>query len=569
MKQIYPRMLFLILLITFAQWLPAQQSQQLEPFNAYFKVEKKWLQLPVKNGAPKRIVEIWVEGKDERFFDIELADNEKPDWYAFLDISDWNGKKIELRVNQMKKGSSTFRPIVQSDADDGNPDTYAEELRAQFHFSPKRGWTNDPNGLVYYNGEYHLFFQHNPYGRGWGNMTWGHAVSKNLIHWEEVGDALHQDHFGPIFSGGGVVDEKNTSGLGKDGKPAMVVFYTAARAWAQGLAWSTDGRKFTKSELPVVPRINKDNRDPKVIWHEPTQKWVMVFWVETDSGEHTIQFLTSPDLKSWTATSSVKGGKGNDRYLFECPELYELPVDGNENDKKWVLMAADNQYAVGSFDGENFTVEEGRLRGQFGRGYYASQTFSNEPKGRRIEIGWWQTATDKGSMSFNQSMSIPMEVKLKRTPEGIRIARFPIEETKQLRTRHYGFKKLKVGADGLSQLRNINEELVEMRVDVSPGKANEIVFNVRGLEIRYDVKKQELSMDAVTAPVPLKDGKLNFILLVDRVGVELFSGDGLVFMPLNKNMDSANKSFDIKAAGPGKAVINTLDIYQLKSIWQQ
>ncbi|MEJ0105527.1 MAG: glycoside hydrolase family 32 protein [Bacteroidota bacterium] len=218
---------------------------------------------------------------------------------------------------------------MQSDAD-SNANTYHEKLRGQFHFSPKRGWTNDPNGMVYFNGEYHLFYQHNPYGRGWGNMTWGHAVSKDLIHWTHLDDALHPDFGGPIFSGGAVIDSNNTSGLGKDGAPAMVLFHTGARGWGQYLSWSTDGRAFQTLNHAVVPRINKDNRDPKVIWYEPTKKWVMVLWVERgDNVQHSMQFLTSPDLINWTKTSTIMGGIGDDLYLFECPEFYELPVEEN------------------------------------------------------------------------------------------------------------------------------------------------------------------------------------------------------------------------------------------------
>lgn len=545
-----------------------QNAGELVSFNAYINVEKKWLALPVKNGAPKRNIEIWVDGRDERFFDIELADNEKADWIAYLEIGQWKGKKVELRVDKLLKGSDTFNPIIQSDADGDNEEAYHEKLRGQFHFSPKRGWTNDPNGMVYYNGEYHLFFQHNPYGRGWGNMTWGHAVSKDLVHWNEVGDVLHPDRFGPMFSGGGVVDERNTSGLGAAGNPAMVVFYTTARAWAQGMAWSTDGRNFTKSEWPVVPRINRDNRDPKVVWHEPSKKWVMVFWVETNNGAHTIQFLTSPDLKNWTPVSVAQGGAGNDRYLYECPEFYELPVEGNVAEKKWVLIAANNEYAVGSFDGEKFTPEIERLRGQFGRGYYASQTFSNEPKGRRIEIGWWQTATDKEGMSFNQSMSIPMEVKLTRTKNGLRLARFPAKELEQLRDKQYAFKKMTVKPGGANPLASVKEELAELRVDVSPAKAAELHFDVRGLDLSYDVAKQQIIIDGVAAALPLRDGKLAFTLFVDRTGVELLSADGLVFMPINKNLDAGNQSFGIYVKG-GKASIHSIDIYKLKSIWVQ
>lgn len=542
----------------------AQNSAPEPNFSEVFKATDKWLVLPVKNGAPKKNVELWVDGVEERWFDIELADG-TPDWLAYIDISAWKGKGIELRVDKLSTSSRAFRPIKQSNEDANAGTLYAEKLRGQFHFSPKRGWTNDPNGLVYYNGEYHLFFQHNPYGVNWGNMHWGHAVSKDLIHWKELGEALYPDRSGPMFSGGAVVDSNNTSGLGEAGKPAMVMFFTGARGWGQYLAWSTDGRTFKKLPHAVVPRINKDNRDPKVIWHAPTKKWVMVLWVERDKGQHTIQFLTSPDLLHWTPTSATKGGIGDDRYLFECPEFYELPVAGS-GEKKWVLTAANSQYAVGTFDGTTFTPEEERLNGQLGRDYYASQTISNEPTGRRIEIGWWRTNTNKDGNSFNQSQSIPMELKLVRTAQGIRLSRTPVKELEALRAASYPVSARRLKEGDANPLANIQAGPVEIRTSIEPGKAKEVVLDIHGLPVTYDVAKQELIIDGVHAPAPLTKGKLDLIIYADRIGVEVFTADGLLFMPVNVNIDADNRSLGLSVKG-GSAMLRSMMVYELKSIW--
>ncbi|WP_295116483.1 glycoside hydrolase family 32 protein, partial [uncultured Chitinophaga sp.] len=388
-------------------------------------VNKKWLALPVKNGGPKQDLELWADGKKITYINMELA-GDNADWISYFDISSWKGKQLEVRTSG--NYASTFK---QSDADTNRLPLYKEALRGQFHFSPKRGWTNDPNGMVYYKGEYHLFFQHNPYGREWGNMTWGHAVSKDLLHWKEVGEALYPDATGTMYSGSAVADRNNTSGLGQQ---PMVMFYTSAGNWSQGMAWSTDGRTFHKLAQPAVPRINKDNRDPKVIWHAASKSWVMVVWVEREEGLNTIEFLRSPDLKNWTRTSVLNGGKGDDRYLYECPDLFELPTNGFVPEKKWVLTAANGQYAIGSFDGFTFKPEAERLNGQLGRDFYASQTFDAEPKGRRIEIGWWRTHTNKGDMNFNQAMSIPLELQLTLTKDGPRLTRMPVKELESLRT---------------------------------------------------------------------------------------------------------------------------------------
>lgn len=537
---------------------------QAQEFNQYFTADKQYLQLPVKNGAPKKNLEIWKDGVMVRFFDMELAEG-IPDWYAYLDISEWKGRKVELRVDKLAKEARAFHPLVQSDLDTNAGKPYTEALRGQFHFSPKRGWTNDPNGLVYYQGRYHLFFQHNPYGRGWGNMTWGHAVSKDLIHWNEMGDAIHPDGYGPMYSGSAVVDENNTSGLGKPGDPAMVMFFTGAKCWCQGLAWTNDGIHFSKLDRAAVPRVNRDNRDPKVFWYAPGKHWVMLFWVEQNDGQHTQQFLRSDNLKDWTPTSVLNGGKGDDRYLFECPDFFELPVDGNPANKKWVLSAANTMYAIGTFDGNRFTPEAERLQGQWGRDYYAPQTINNEPTGRRIEIGWWRTHTDKGSMTFNQSMSIPMELKLITTPEGVRMIRVPIKELETLRT-----KPLLTGARTIADhtanpLQGMQQDLLEWQVQAEPGKATELHFNINGLDIKYDVAAQEISADGVKAKLPLLKGKLQLTIYADRIGVEIFGNNGLVFVPINKNLEGKELSVSVKG---GKAKFQQLDVYALKSAWE-
>lgn len=555
--------LLLVIPLCICQLIHAQPNTH--SFSSYFKPEKKYLVLPVKNGAEKSNVEVWVDGVLSRYLDIELAED-APDWNAYLEIDQWKGRAVELRVDKISSGSKVFMPIRQSDAD-SNSNAYGESLRPQFHFSPRHGWTNDPNGMVFFKGEYHLFYQHNPYGRAWGNMTWGHAVSKDLVHWTHLDDAIHPDQGGTIFSGGAVVDSFNTSGLGSAGKPALVAFHTGARGWGQYMSWSLDGRTFTTFDRAVVPRINKENRDPKVIWYEPTKKWLMVIWVERgDNEQHSMQFLTSPDLKNWTPTTTVMGGIGNDRYLFECPEFYELPVEGMPGTKKWVLTGANTQYAVGTFDGTTFKPEEERLQNQHGRDFYAPQTFSNEPTGRRIELGWWRTRTGMGASHFEHSMSLPLEHKLVKTADGIRLTRMPVKELEMLRGRSYKVKTISVKENGANPLKELNMELAEIHLELDPGKAKEISFNIRGLDVRFDAASKELLVDGVKAPAALVNGKLKLLIYVDRTGLEIFVNDGLVFMPVNYNLAAGNRSFTVSAKG-GTAKINNLEVYELKSIF--
>ncbi|TJZ63024.1 glycoside hydrolase family 32 protein [Sphingobacterium olei] len=555
------KLILLVLICGGIAWMAKAQ----QPFTTTFDVAKQYLKIPIKNGAPKRNVDIFLNNEKIRGFNVELAEDE-PDWFAYLYVGDWKGATLAIKVDSLRAQSKVFAPVMQTETNSNKSD-YREVRRAQFHFSPRRGWINDPNGLAYYKGEYHLFFQHNPYGTNWGNMHWGHAVSKDLVHWKELDVALYPDSFGTMFSGGGVVDSNNTSGLANGANKPLVLFYTAAeKTWEQGLAYSVDGRKFEKLPHTIVDKITDGNRDPKVIWHEPTQRWVMVLYVTEPDELHTMHFFTSPDMKSWTFVSKIIGGKGNDRYMHECPEFFELAVDGDPTNKKWVLTGANSQYAVGTFDGKTFVPVEERLFSQFGRDYYAPQTFSNEPKGRRIEIGWWRTHTNQHGAAFNQSMSIPMELKLRQTDHGIRIVRTPVEELKALRTKSTKLPTSVLAPETDNPLAALRAETAEIKLLIKPQQADSIQINVRGLQINYHVGKQELEIDNVRAYVPSKDGKQEFTIFVDRTGVEVFAANGEVFMPVNYNLEPANRSYGIRVHG-GSATMETFEFHELKSIW--
>lgn len=533
-----------------------------------FKVEKKYLNLPIKHGAKKRVVTLLVDGKPVVRNDIELADD-KPDWWATMDVSAFKGKTVTLRVDKLAEDSAALKQIEQADALKDADKLYAEPGRGQFHFSPMRGWNNDPNGLVYFNGEYHLFFQHNPYGWDWGNMHWGHAVSKDMVHWEELGDVLAPDDLGPMFSGSAVVDRDNTSGFGTKEKPPLVLTYTAAgNPTVQCGASSTDGRTFTKyAKNPVVKQVTGGNRDPKVVWHAATKKWVLALYVEL-KGKHTVHLFTSPDLKDWTLASVVDGGTpGKDGYLFECPDFFELPVDGDAKNTKWVLMGANTEYAVGTFDGTTFKPEHTRLPGQRGRGFYAPQTFSDIPAtdGRRIQIGWFQTATP--GMAFNQSMSIPMELKLVSTADGPRLTWAPVKELEDLRAKEYAVKPFTLKADAANPLADVKTELVELRAEFEPAKDGEVTFTVRGATVVYDAKKQEVVVNGHRAPAPLTDGKQRLTVYCDRTGLEVFAADGRTYVPMPVNLKATDLSVSVTTKGDTK--FTTLTAHELRSAWKK
>jgi sucrose-6-phosphate hydrolase SacC (GH32 family) len=535
-------------------------------------VERTWsagaryLQIPIRNGAAKRVVTLLVSGREVVRNDMELADG-AADWWASLDISGYRDQEVTLRVDRLHEDSGALQNVEAVDQLRGDDSLYAEPLRGQFHFSPRRGWNNDPNGCVYYNGEYHLFFQHNPYGWSWGNMHWGHAVSRDLVHWEELGDVLQPDSLGPMFSGSAVVDWNNTSGLGADGKPPLVLIYTAAgNPTVQCVASSTDGRNFVKyAGNPVVGQVTGGNRDPKVFWHAATKQWVMVLYVELE-GRHTVHFLTSANLLEWKPASVVEGDRQGGRYLFECPDFFELAVDGDVSRRKWVLLAANSEYGLGGFDGLRFQPEQERLSGHRGRGFYAAQSFSDVPDGRRILIGWWQTETRE--MPFNQSMTVPLELGLVSTGEGPRLTFAPVRELQVLRrgTTELGSMELSPGQQ--NPLREVECELADVELEFVPGTARSLTLSVRGVPVEYDVVRQELVVAGQRAAAPLQAGRQRLRVLCDRTGLEVFASGGLCYVPLPFNVSSQNRSLHVEARG-GTAKLQSLVVHELGSAWQR
>ena len=292
----------------------------------------------------------------------------------------------------------------------------------------------------------------------------------------------------------------------------------------------------------------------------------MVLYVTEANDQHTMHFFNSDDLQDWTFTSKIIGGKGDDRYMYECPEFFELAVDGDANNKKWILTGANSQYAIGTFDGKTFTPEIDRLYSQVGRDYYAAQTFDNEPKGRRIEIGWWRTHTNIGANSFNQGMSIPNEITLKNTSNGLRLVRQPVEELKALRGDLTTIDSKALTTKSSNPLVDLKGETAEIKIVIQPQKSKLLRLTIRGLDLTYYTETQELEIDNVRAKVPLKNGQLEFLIFVDRTGIELFANQGEIFMPINYNLDAKNLSYSLQAEG-GNATLGGVEFYKLKSIW--
>jgi fructan beta-fructosidase len=448
---------------------------------------------------------------------------------------------------------------------------YHERFRPQYHFTPKTNWTNDPNGLVFYKGEYHLFFQHNPTGIDWGNMTWGHAVGTDLLHWKQMEHALLPDRLGTIFSGSAVVDGDNTAGF-QDGpeKPIVCIFTSAGgtspeskgQPFTQSLAFSTDrGRTWKKyAGNPVLGHISGGNRDPKVLWHAPSRRWIMALYLDDAKTPNAYALFSSPNLKEWTRLCSVEIPGAT-----ECPDFFELPVDGDPKNSKWVFWGASNDYVLGSFDGKEFKREAGPFKSHWGANRYAAQTYSDIPAsdGRRIQLAWMSGGKYPG-MPFNQQFTFPTTLTLRTFPEGVRLCTLPIRELDTLHKARFSWNgTLEPSANPLKAIRG---ELFDIRLTIEPAKASAAGFVIRGVPIKYDVREGTLTCLGKNAPVGLTKGRLELQILVDRASIEIFTADGRVNMAFCFLPADDDKTISVYAAG-GAAEIRSLDVWDLKSIY--
>ncbi len=516
-------------------------------------IEKRYLSFPVKTGGQKRRLSLSVDGKPYRELEIELADG-KPDFWAFLDAGEMKGKKAILQVDRLPEGSPALKAIEQGDQIKGAEQFYKEKRRPQFHFTSRVGWLNDPNGLVCSKGEFHLFYQHNPYGWGWGNMHWGHAVSKDLVHWQELPIALSPRKFGDwCFSGSAVVDRANTGGWKKGAEDVLVAAYTSTGR-GECIAYSTD-RGRTWAEPPGNPVVRHAGRDPKLLWHAPTKKWVMAVYDE-HAGKQWIAFHSSPDLKKWTFQSRIEG-------FYECPDLFELPVDGKADKKKWVTYAADGKYVLGQFDGKAFEADPGKHQLWHGN-FYAAQTFSDAPDGRRIQIGWAQGIAFPG-MPFNQQMTLPCELSLRTTPAGVRMFAQPVKEIETLRVKgdacSGGLLK-----PGRAHRAKTEGELLDVLAEFSRTDAEAFGLTVRGVAITYDVKKEALACQGRVVHLKGSAGKVRLRVLVDRASIEVFAQDGAAALVVPHAAPAESKSVEAFTRG-GDTRVGKLEVHQLKSAW--
>ena len=487
-------------------------------------------------------------------------------------------------------------------------DPYIQPWRPQYHFTPSHNFMNDPNGMVFYKGEYHLFYQFNPEGQVWGHMSWGHAVSTDMVHWQHLPLAIPEDPNYMIYSGSAVVDWNNSSGLCKNPDPkdhsCLIAIYAADYHQKQEkthIAYSNDrGRTWTNySGNPVIDVNAEDFRDPYVFWYAPQKKWVLVAVL---ADHRKAVFFSSTDLKRWTKLSEF-GPAGDDAGQWECPLLLELPIEGTK-DTRWVLVINRNpgapaggtgvRYLIGNFDGTTFTEKESagkKLWADYGKDFYATNTFNDMPKGddRRVWIGWtsnWQYAKDEPTALWRGAQSIPRTLKLQLWGDGLLMVQGPAHELHNLRESLFHLSDLNVESVNRAMAEAaINGETYEIDAELEPGTAKEVGFRLRkgnGVEtvVGFIPATRTLFVDRTRSgdvswsqdfpgryTATLTNTKrVKLQIFVDRSSVEVFANCGEKVMTDRIYPPPGSTGIEVYSIGGGARVVS-LSYWPLKSIW--
>lgn len=524
-------------------------------------VTEDYLLLPIQDDAPEGKICIVKDNEQKgTLMNVRLA-RERVDSYVPFALSAYKGQHISIEIQGVPETALCWKELKLSGSFDM---ANKESFRPVYHHTPAYGWMNDPNGMFYKDGLYHLYFQYNPYGSVWGNMHWGHSTSTDLMHWKFEGCAIVPDAWGAIFSGSCVVDHENTAGFGKE---AVVAFYTSAKStpWGdiqmQSMAYSLDnGKTFTKYEgNPILTSSEKDFRDPKVFWYAPGKHWVMILAV----GQH-MEIYSSVNLKEWKKESEFGAMQGAHGGVWECPDLVEISVEGTR-EKKWVLICNLNpggpfggsaaQYFVGSFDGKKFVNESPTQTKwmDWGKDNYATVTWNNAPDGRCIALGWmsnWQYANNVPTRQYRSANTLARDLTLYREGQELYLKSTPSVEVKKARGKKVSIPSFKVSEK--HEIVNLFEEkqgAYEVEIVIQNAGASKIAFcllNDKGEKVSmyYDLNRKQFVMDrsesgtvdfskdfpAVTvAPVNV-DKELTLRLFVDRSSIEAFGEDGKFVM---------------------------------------
>ena len=529
--------------------IQAQEVQFLSNNHSLYRINsdnqsKKYLLLPVQESAEVSNIKVIGGSRQLKTLNVRLANNHI-DYYVPLCLQEFDDEKglmLDVHVNGTYRtdgGISTFSCWKNMSFSDTFDMQNREQYRPVYHHTPAYGWMNDPNGMFYKDGVWNLYFQHNPYGSQWENMTWGHSTSTDLVHWKFQGDPIQPDALGTVFSGSAVVDKENTSGFGKG---AVIALYTSAgESQTQSMVYSTDnGKTFTKYEgNPVITSNVPDFRDPHMFWNEDIKKWNMIL----AAGQH-MEIYTSDNLKDWKLESSFGEMYGNHGGVWECPDLMKMKVRGTDKEK-WMLICNINpggpfggsatQYFIGDFDGHKFTCEskpEVTKWMDYGKDHYATVTFDNAPEGRRVAIAWmsnWQYANQVPTLQYRSGNSIPRDLGLFEYKGETYCSVVPSPEMTAARSK----KATKSLSESCEMVVNLKGNAI---ITLSNDKGEKVVM-------LYDAKAETFSMDrtksgkmdfsndfAATTKAPTY-GKISQLrIFIDKSSIEVFDAEGKMAM---------------------------------------
>jgi fructan beta-fructosidase len=568
-----------------------------------FTIDRPYLLFPVKRGSKEQRVVIDMDNEFFDAFNLQIPE-EEPDFYTFLDLTLHMGKRIEVHLpkleNQYIKSANAIR---LADEVPGFDSLYQEKLRPGFHYTARRGWLSDPNGLVYHEGIYHMYYQHNPVGWYCHNMHWGHAISKDLIHWEEQPIALYPHSDGDYcYSGSTVVDFNNTSGFQKGNKPPIVGAFTSPGR-GECVIYSNDGGKtFTEYEgnpvLSPFPRVY----DPGITWYEPGKHWVMASHM---TGEY-LAIHTSDDLKEWTYQSKVHG-------FHSCQHIYPLAApDGRQ---KWIINGMSGEYMIGDFDGKVFTPETELLQLNGGTSYVAAQSFNNAPNDRHVFFAFTYNGPIP-DMPFNMCMLFPVEHKLKETKYGLRLCPKPIEEIENLHDESLRLENKTVEEINVALKRSAITNTGEIHIKMKMKHVEDVFeMQINGAKIILDPKRDSLvckgelkppvgpfanagtpwkvrlnSKGEAIAPLDMEKDIIELEILLDKTTIEIFGNGGALYMPVsfyfhpdllagvfgwpNKKyepitfIDPDKRGIELRDSGQGVEVLS-LELHSMKSMWDK
>ena len=542
-----------------------------------FAVSAEYLVIPVRNDGEEGRLRLSVNDQIVLDYGVGFASGpEDVDWYAFFSLACFRGK--EARVSASNVTARGFELVRQADAIPGAEGFYRERLRPRFHFTSRTGWLNDPNGLIWYRGEYHLFYQHNPTGLPWGNMTWGHAVSRDLVRWSELPKVLFPDATtGTCFSGAAFIDYRNQLGR-KSGEEEVIVAFYLRTEIGLCLAYSNDrGRTFTDYEHnPVLNHEGARIDTPRPFWHQPTARWVAPTYdfFTNQHGElrRCVGFYSSENLTDWRFESRVEQDGWGDE-LCGCVDFFQLPLDGDPEHLTWVMILIDGSYIVGDFDGRTFctlagkpAVTDDRIRSLVIQGeYYATMTWHNLPDLRRVQITWMRTPERYSGMPFNQQMTAPSELSLHTTAEGPRLRMLPAAELESLRTRSHEWSDVPLNERD-NPLAAIGADLLDLETEFQVAEGTVTCVKLRGFDITYDADAETLTSCGTATHLLPVDGVVRLRILLDRTSIEVYANDGRVYIPRVVFPDHDNRSIAMSCRG-GTTTARFIRVHELKSSW--